>query len=544
LKSVSENEETQTEFKIVDEKITSLKTPDEYRAFLSANPEKLVVMKFYAPWCRACKGLEPKFKKIALDDTHSVIFSQFDVQKNKDFVKSLGILALPNVHFYGNGDLVESFPCGPSKVPVLRKKLGEYVVERVKDGKYIPAEPKPEGESKESEPCAERDSVISVETREMIKELVYFKGMPEEDFEEMLSKATMSSFEPGSTIMRQGFPGKKFYVIGTGEVEVMARTGYEDPLTTPAGFMGSVVNRFGVGNFFGERSLITGEPRAASIKAVEGEDTTRCYTFKQEDIPASCVLSGKGRVSEAEKQGVDARYGAVGFGELEVKDQLASVALENQRRGSFNTPGDLKDIEDEELEKATAEILPLLQKFKLVRMAARCFEHIMRTTPKWGDESEVYRRSLLVSQLTESQKAEFRSVFEIIDGGDREDGTISILDLKRTMESIGRKNTETELRNMINKANPMIDGNTELKYSEFLGMMAEAEFYYLFVDTFNALDRYNSGYVRAGDLKQVLVGMGGVVFGSDEKLSVVKVDDEDMLIDYEQFSRMLLGTKL
>jgi len=196
LKSVSENEETQTEFKIVDEKITSLKTPDEYRAFLSANPEKLVVMKFYAPWCRACKGLEPKFKKIALDDTHSVIFSQFDVQKNKDFVKSLGILALPNVHFYGNGDLVESFPCGPSKVPVLRKKLGEYVVERVKDGKYIPAEPKPEGESKESEPCAERDSVISVETREMIKELVYFKGMPEEDFEEMLSKATMSSFEP------------------------------------------------------------------------------------------------------------------------------------------------------------------------------------------------------------------------------------------------------------------------------------------------------------------------------------------------------------
>ena len=59
-------------------------------------------MKFYAPWCRACKGLEPKFKKIALDDESGVVFSQFDVQKNKDFVKSLGILALPNVHFYGD----------------------------------------------------------------------------------------------------------------------------------------------------------------------------------------------------------------------------------------------------------------------------------------------------------------------------------------------------------------------------------------------------------------------------------------------------------
>eukprot|EP00519_Triparma_laevis_P015030 CAMPEP_0182491148 /NCGR_PEP_ID=MMETSP1321-20130603/726_1 /TAXON_ID=91990 /ORGANISM="Bolidomonas sp., Strain RCC1657" /LENGTH=456 /DNA_ID=CAMNT_0024693407 /DNA_START=570 /DNA_END=1936 /DNA_ORIENTATION=- len=456
-------------------------------------------MKFYAPWCRACKGLEPKFKKIALDDDSGVVFSQFDVQKNKDFVKSLGILALPNVHFYGDQDLVESFPCGPSKVPVLRKKLSEYVETRLTSGKYIPLPPSPE-EKIESEPCAERDSVISEETREMLRGNVYFLDMPEEDFEIMLGKATMSSFEPGSTIMRQGFPGKKFYVIGTGEVEVMARTGYEDPLTTPSGFMGSVVNRFGVGNFFGERSLITGEPRAASIKAVKGQDTTRCYTFKQEDIPASCVLSGKGRVSERVKKEVNVKYGAVGFGELEVKDQLASVALENQRRGSVNNPGDLKDVEDEEvdLEKATSEILPLLQKFKLVRMAARCFEHIMRTTPKWGDESEVYRRSLLVSQLTESQKAEFRSVFEIIDGGDREDGTISILDLKRTMESIGRTNTDDELRNMINKANPMIDGNTELKYSEFLGMMAEAEFYYLFVDTFNALDRYNSGYVRAG----------------------------------------------
>ncbi|GMH93922.1 hypothetical protein TrST_g7951 [Triparma strigata] len=499
-------------------------------------------MKFYAPWCRACKGLEPKFKKIALDDESGVVFSQFDVQKNKDFVKSLGILALPNVHFYGDKDLVESFPCGPSKVPVLRKKLSEYVETRLTSGTYIPLPPSKE-EKKESEPCAERDSVISEETREMLRSNVYFVDMPEDDFEIMLGKATMSSFEPGSTIMRQGFPGKKFYVIGTGEVEVMARTGYEDPLTTPSGFMGSVVNRFGVGNFFGERSLITGEPRAASIKAVKGQDTTRCYTFKQEDIPASCVLSGKGRVSERVKKEVNVKYGAVGFGELEVKDQLASVALENQRRGSVNNPGDLKDVEDEEvdLEKATSEILPLLQKFKLVRMAARCFEHIMRTTPKWGDESEVYRRSLLVSQLTESQKAEFRSVFEIIDGGDREDGTISILDLKRTMESIGRTSTDDELRNMINKANPMIDGNTELKYSEFLGMMAEAEFYYLFVDTFNALDRYNSGYVRAGDLKQVLVGMGGVVMGSDEKLSVVKVDDEDMLIDYEQFSRMLIG---
>ena len=86
-------------------------------------------MKFFAPWCRACKGLEPKYKRVAnAGDAKDVVFAQFDVQHNKKFVKSLGILALPNVHFYSGGEsskVLESFPCGPSKVPILKKKLGE-----------------------------------------------------------------------------------------------------------------------------------------------------------------------------------------------------------------------------------------------------------------------------------------------------------------------------------------------------------------------------------------------------------------------------------
>ena len=72
-------------------------------------------------------------------------------------------------------------------------------------------------------------------------------------------------------------------------------------------------------------------------------------------------------------------------------------------------------------------------------------------------------------------------------------------------------------------------------------MIAEAEFYNLFVDTFNALDKQNSGFIRAGDLRVVLEEMGGVAMGSDERTSIVKVADDDMLIDYDYFSRMLIG---
>jgi thioredoxin-like negative regulator of GroEL len=81
-------------------------------------------MKFFAPWCRACKGLEPKFRQISLNPTNAdVVFASFNVQNNKEFVKSLGILALPNIHFYANGETVDNFPCGPSKVPMFRKKV-------------------------------------------------------------------------------------------------------------------------------------------------------------------------------------------------------------------------------------------------------------------------------------------------------------------------------------------------------------------------------------------------------------------------------------
>lgn len=35
---------------------------------------KLVVVKFFAPWCRACKGLEPKFKKAAMQVGFLVLY--------------------------------------------------------------------------------------------------------------------------------------------------------------------------------------------------------------------------------------------------------------------------------------------------------------------------------------------------------------------------------------------------------------------------------------------------------------------------------------
>jgi calmodulin/calcium-binding protein CML len=150
------------------------------------------------------------------------------------------------------------------------------------------------------------------------------------------------------------------------------------------------------------------------------------------------------------------------------------------------------------------------------------------------------RRSMLASKLSPAQREEFSDVFQVIDTTG--DGVIELWELKRIMESIGEYKTDAELVDMINKGNVAIDGNQDITYQDFMGIMAEAELYHLFRDTFAALDKYNSGYVKAADLDRVLCGMRDLI--SDDRHSVIDVEDTEMMIDYEQFSKMLLGTAL
>ncbi len=527
---------------------------------MASNPDQIIIIKFYAPWCRACKGLEPKFIQIAKEEKYAnlpIKFCQMSVQGNKDYIKALGILALPSVHIYGSIEegLVENFPCGPSKVPILKKKIAQIVNSRV-DPLTLKLKPYQEGDEKEAEACMERsiasdtgdktelrvgDVVVSEETLKYLRtEIPFFKDFTDEEFEVLMSKSKYSTFEPGSVIMRQGKPGRTFYVIDEGEVEISVKGAFEDPLTTPSGYLGAVVNRFTKNNYFGERSLITGEPRAASIRAVE---KTRCFTFDIEDIPVSSALSGKSHASQARMDEINEKY-ALDYYDINLIDkQFQDVAKANQVKGSPNGPSkDLEvEVSKEEIGKDAGKdaILSLLVRFKLLRQAARCFEYILQTSPTWGDKGEAYRRSLLVTKLTPSQQAEFKEVFKMVDTS--HDGKLSVLELKGALESIYDEQQEDDkVKEMINKANPMVDGNTEITIDEFMGVMAEAEFYYLFKETFAALDKQNTGYVQAYKLDKVLCGLRDLI--SDDRKSIIDVEDQEMLIDYETFSRMMIGT--
>lgn len=548
---------------------------DQHNAWLKANPDKLMVIKFFAPWCRACKSVEPKYIQISKDEKYSdipIIFGQLSVQHNKAYVKSLGIMALPSIQIYaGSEGLVENFPCGPSKIPMLKRKLTDTINAKVdpqnRTLKLDCANPA----NKEAEPCRTRsltvldetdssneiDEVISDQRKEenlryLRTGVPYFKDFDDDEFYDLMDKAKLVTFEQGDVIMRQGMEGTMFYVIESGEVEITVRTAFEDPLTTPSDYLGAVINILGPHNYFGERALITHEPRAASVRATQ---KTRCFAFDVNDIPSSSVLSGKKEASLERMQEINNKYGTDVYDIDLIESQFKSANTANQQRGSVNNPKQIIGVDTDDIipdQTATMEIdevsgsqandrvISLLVRFKQIRRAARCFEYIMKTKPKFGDVGEARRRALLVSKLTKYQRSEFTELFKLIDQSG--DGFISLLELRRAMESVGQERSDDELLQMINNANPEIDGNTEINFSEFMGMMAEAEFYYLFIETFEALDSNKSGFVSAGDLNRVLCGVRDLV--SDDRMSIIDTSDMDMQVDYETFADMLLGKPL
>lgn len=159
--------------------------------------------------------------------------------------------------------------------------------------------------------------------------------------------------------------------------------------------------------------------------------------------------------------------------------------------------------------KEDADILELRVRFKQIRQVAKGFEYVMKTKPILGNEGEIARRSLLVDKLSKSQRDEFISVFRFSDTSN--DNRLSMEGSRQFMESARAAKTDEELTSMINKARAEGGDADSMTLNEFLGVMAESEFYNLLTETFQTLDEANTGYVRAGDLNGVVGGVRDIV---------------------------------
>jgi uncharacterized membrane protein len=93
-----------------------------------------------------------------------------------------------------------------------------------------------------------------------LREVPLFSEMDKQEVAGIRDIMEEIKFKPGQIIIREGETGDLFYVITEGQVEIIIRDADGSDV---------VVHVAGPGDFFGELSMLTNEPRSARVRALE-----------------------------------------------------------------------------------------------------------------------------------------------------------------------------------------------------------------------------------------------------------------------------------
>jgi putative ABC transport system ATP-binding protein len=109
---------------------------------------------------------------------------------------------------------------------------------------------------------------------EFLKKCPAFQQQTPGELTDVAQKMAPEEVGVGDVVIRQGDPGDKFYLIRRGRVEVTIKDSAGE----------RVVATLETGNVFGERALLTDEPRNATVRALEDTDL---YTLSKENFLAA-----------------------------------------------------------------------------------------------------------------------------------------------------------------------------------------------------------------------------------------------------------------
>jgi small-conductance mechanosensitive channel len=96
------------------------------------------------------------------------------------------------------------------------------------------------------------------EAEDLLGRIDFVKALNEEARRTLAGRARFLEYGPGQAIVRQGEEGETLYLVARGEVAVVVKTDGGE----------KEVARLGRGALFGEMSVLTGEPRSATVTAL------------------------------------------------------------------------------------------------------------------------------------------------------------------------------------------------------------------------------------------------------------------------------------
>jgi MFS family permease len=104
----------------------------------------------------------------------------------------------------------------------------------------------------------------------LLRAIPIFAPLPEATVEHLASRLARLRVQSGDTVIRQGDPGDRFYVVGDGELEASVDS--------------RVATELGPGSYFGEIALLRDVPRTATVTARSDSDL---YALERDDFLAA-----------------------------------------------------------------------------------------------------------------------------------------------------------------------------------------------------------------------------------------------------------------